>query len=869
MNIINRFTLRTLLKNKVRTFVTILGIILATSMFVAITSIITSLQKYMVDIVIDQTGEWQGQIYSIDKNGIKVCGDNENISESSFVEIYENQGKLKNIAFAGIDDKFGAMVPVKMKKGNMPKDNSQIMVSTMAKRAYFDKNRLGDKIELKVGGQNKEFELVGVCEQVSSDGDLSQDMQIFTKSGLTAPDSYTMYFKCRDVSKVQETLDDIIIKVAKAEKLNKDDIAGNIHTALLKFYGVSSNSSYNTVLYGMAVILIIIIMIASISLIHNAFSISISERTKQFGLLKSAGATKRQILRSVFFEAGVLCIIGIPLGIICGLIGIGITLNLLGKQFALLLTFRTTGSALTMHISVAGVLVAVLVTVVTVLISALIPALKAVRLTVLKSLKQNESTGLKRRNVKVNPVLNKFFGFEGTLADKNFKRNKKKQRVTVFSIAVSTALFISVNSFTSYMSTSLELYNDNSSADLTMEVNREVVKKDFKTVDNALREFKGVDNIDDGSYGLYDQLLVEINIRDIDSKYFSELKKSYPEMVDEKKGIIRTDAKVYYIKDKVFEDYIRKNNLKNVNALAWHHLSMYNEDEKKNYSYDVLKKDTDIKIYWAKEKKGYDSNGLDSYSKPSQSYIKITDDDDENAEQKVYSGKDAFKTQNVKVVRCDNELPFGVKGQEWMLTIVRPYSENKNVPANVVRDNYFNFEFKAKKHVEAKENLSMFMTKRLGDQSSYISDRTQDKETSNAMVLIINVFSYGFIILISLIVIANVFNTISTNILLRRQEFAMLKSVGMTKKGLSKMMNYECVFYGIKGLIFGMAAAVLLTYAMYHVMSDGFNVGFYIPVQSIIVVIISIFVVVFASMLYTMRKIKNDNVIETLRNDNI
>ena len=195
------------------------------------------------------------------------------------------------------------------------------------------------------------------------------------------------------------------------------------------------------------------------------------------------------------------------------------------------------------------------------------------------------------------------------------------------------------------------------------------------------------------------------------------------------------------------------------------------------------------------------------------------------------------------------------------------------MPKGVVKNNYYTFAFKAKKHSEAKVNLTTFINKKMSGELrnyiSYIADYTQDKETSNAIVMIVNVFSYGFIILISLIVIANVFNTISTNILLRRQEFAMLKSVGMTKKSLNKMMNYECVFYGIKGLIFGLILAVLATYAMFNVMSEGFNVGFYIPVQSIVVVVISIFIVVFASMIYTMSKIKKDNVIETLRNDNI
>lgn len=89
MNIINRFTLRTLLKNKVRTFVTILGIILATAMFVSITSIITSLQNYMLDIVVEQSGEWQGQIYNIDKKSKEeICDKAADISEKSYVEIY-------------------------------------------------------------------------------------------------------------------------------------------------------------------------------------------------------------------------------------------------------------------------------------------------------------------------------------------------------------------------------------------------------------------------------------------------------------------------------------------------------------------------------------------------------------------------------------------------------------------------------------------------------------------------------------------------------------------------------------------------------------------------------------------------------------
>lgn len=877
MNIINRFTLRTLLKNKVRTFVTILGIILATAMFVSITSIITSLQNYMLDIVVDQSGEWQGQIYNVDKKSKEeICDKDTGISEKSYVEIYENQGKSKDISFSGIDDNFRAMLTVKLKSGHMPKDNSQIIMTNMARSVYFANSKIGDKIKLKVDGKDREFEISGFSEVVTSDGDTSNDMQIYTKSGLISPKSYTMYFKCKNVSKVEMVFDTLMKKLEKAKRADagseEDGVTGYMHSSLLEFYGESSNHTYNRLLYAMAGILMAIIMVASVSLIHNAFSISISERTKQFGLLKSAGATRKQILRSVFFEAGILCIIGIPIGII----GIGITLNLLGNQFAMMFTDSgTSGISLTMHISAAGVLTAVAVTVITVLVSALIPAVKAVRLTVLQALKQNESMGLKRRNVKVNPLLGRLFGFEGKLADKNFKRNKRKQRVTVISIAISTALFVAVNSFTSYMSKSLELYGSNTVADLSMEVEKSAVEKSFKTVENALKGFKGVDNIDDGGYSMYDNVIAEINIKDVDSEYLNGLKKMNPEMIDEKKGIIRIDSHIWYLEDDVYNEYIKKNNIKNTNALAWPHLSIYNENENKNYSYDIIKSDAAIKIYQAKEKKGYELGNVDSYKKLSQYYFEITDDDGESAESKVYSGKEAFASQDLSVVRCNKELPLciGDASDNNVLTIVKPYSEIRNMPKGVVKNNYYTFAFKAKKHSEAKVNLTTFINKKMSGELrnyiSYIADYTQDKETSNAIVMIVNVFSYGFIILISLIVIANVFNTISTNILLRRQEFAMLKSVGMTKKSLNKMMNYECVFYGIKGLIFGMIIAVLATYAMCNVMSEGFNVGFYIPVQSIVVVVISIFIVVFASMIYTMKKIKKDNVIETLRNDNI
>ena len=146
---------------------------------------------------------------------------------------------------------------------------------------------------------------------------------------------------------------------------------------------------------------------------------------------------------------------------------------------------------------------------------------------------------------------------------------------------------------------------------------------------------------------------------------------------------------------------------------------------------------------------------------------------------------------------------------------------------------------------------------------------SEQQQTERNFVVIVNVFSYGFIVLISLISVANVFNTISTNVSLRRRDFAMLRSVGMTSKGMNRMMNYECILYGTKALIFGLPVALAVTFLIYSVILDLVVTSFTLPWIQILIAVISVFIVVGASMLYTMRKIKKDNLIDTLKNENI
>ena len=218
----------------------------------------------------------------------------------------------------------------------------------------------------------------------------------------------------------------------------------------------------------MGAILMGIIMVASISLIYNAFSISISERTKQFGLLKSIGATKKQIRKSVLFEAFVLCIIGIPLGVGCGLLGIGITLHFVGKLMADtgLITMSVGTIQLELVISWWSILTAVIIAVATEIISAMLPARRAVKIPAIEALRESNEVKLKRKNIQSSKLVYKILGFEGMLANKNFKRNRRKHRLTVASLALSIILFLSASCFSNYLMGSNHYLDDNNSYDI-------------------------------------------------------------------------------------------------------------------------------------------------------------------------------------------------------------------------------------------------------------------------------------------------------------------------------------------------------------------------------------------------------------------
>lgn len=887
MNILSKFTIKNLKKSRSRTIVTIIGIILSTALIMAITTFVSSFQGFIKDYAEYNYGDWFISLKNADSEHANNVINYEGYSDFSKAESigYAIAPDCKNadkpyIYFMGADEAFLKNMPIHITSGRMPENNREIILPQHLYSnggVYYE---LGDEVSWSVGyrtatgderlwqdipysfGEYTEtkietgtevkteseleklegctqmtFTIVGFYERGTFELFYAPGYTAITKADLSDIDAdsesvYSLYFKAEPKQVFDE-----------CERLEK--IIGTIDTqmyletngSLMDAYLVSPHESYNRALFSIAAILIVIIMVGAVMLIYNAFAISVSERTKQFGLLSSVGATRKQTGKTVIFEALVLSIAGIVLGVLLGIGGVAVTLAVLQPVFKSVFSMPI---AIRLSVSWGALLTAVIIALVTVLISALIPAVRAMRVTAIEAIRQNNDYKITGKQVKTSKLVGKLFGFEGTLASKYFKRNKKKYRVTIFSLFVSIVLFISVSSFSSYlMNTVGEAYEG---------ANFEVVMHVYgnETVDDK-KLFKEVLSLPDVSdvtavrnfYGY--EMNVSANKDIIDREYYEWLENTMPDEMS-------APALLLIIDDESMRQYCEKNHL---NA------DLYTNPDK------PLCIGGDNVRGWDVEEERYRNFHVVNQNAKSIIISRYEPQGDFEKDNAQDSEKDKY---TFEIGFYSDELAPGC-GDRYNMKIMISQKVADAIGINAGSDisYYINTDEHAKV-VKAIEKMEDEMVQD-GLQYSVFDIVEQDEENAN-MLLILKVFAYGFIIMISLISITNVFNTISTNVMLRRKEFAMLKTVGMTKQGFNKMMNFECILYGCKAVLYGLPVSILVSYFIYSNFDSAFEFNFYVPVSSILIAVGAVFMVVFVTMLYSMYKIKKENIIDVLKNEN-
>ena len=595
MNIINRYTVQTLKKNKLRTLVTIVGIILSTAMFTGVTSIVSSLQQYVINMELAEEGTWEGRINSLSKEQTeKLCG-KKDVNDATVVDMvgYAKMEKSLNeskpyLCIQSIRKNFKDFSPINISEGRMPEKSDELVLPKHLQENGGVTYHVGDTITLEVGkrevegqeaGQgvqyvegvqesitqtsSKTYSVVGICERPPIENLFAPGYTAFTvdEDEILYSD---VLFTYKNPQKIQSFITKFLVHEAERNKNSiAEGIDYTIHKQLMNFRGQSANENYMQVLYNMAAVLILIIMVASVTLIYNAFSISVSERTKQFGLLKSIGATKKQIRHSVYFEGVCLCAIAIPLGVVGGLLGIAVTLHFVGD---IMKQFMNGSSDVSLHLTVMpeAIVVAVIVALVTVLISSMIPAARAVRMTAIEALRENKDVRIRSRSIRSSGLVFRIFGFEGMLANKNFKRNRRKYRLTVFSLSVSVILFIVTTCFNGYMSESVNIMEQSVTADIRLMA--EEKKMAGISIDDALKGLERVQDVDAAAYARqvnYTYLILDKE--DVDEEFY-ELNLSggnannyMSSHKDADKVLV--SAYLYFVDDASYEKYLKDNHL--------------------------------------------------------------------------------------------------------------------------------------------------------------------------------------------------------------------------------------------------------------------------------------------------------------------
>lgn len=849
MSVLNRLTIKNLRLNKKRTIVTIIGIILSTALMVGIGLLFSSFQDLMIRDTIGYSGKYEAKYNDVDL--IKL----NDIKNKNFTYFYEKPIGFSKIESSNEYKPYMYITSVnkeyfnelKLVDGSFPKNENEVVISNHVITNGGLNYKVGDIVTFTYGKRNIEgndtlanselvdgefltnegthiYKIVGIVDRSNFESYSASGYTAFTvdvNSDKGNVNLYVMFNKNKNIIKQSEEL---------AKELNYNgDI--NYNSTLLALYGESTYGNVMSSMGGMMIIMLSLVSIGCIIVIYNSFAISVMERKKEFGLLSSIGATKRQLSHTVFFEAVVVGVIGIILGILGAYIGIGCVILIINNLISDMLEYK-----LHLVTNPLFIIIPVIFMIIVIGVSAFIPSRRASKVSPIEAIRQNDDIKINKKKIRTSKLVLKLFGIEGEIALKNIKRNKKKYRVTIVSLFISIVLFIS---FSSYMN-----YTLNTASSVMGEV----------PYDYQISYFGDDPNNDKEALDKINEIVKSSDVKEYVSYSVSNL------------SIIGN----YTYSDEYLDFYksaYGENGIKALNNLKYQSIYILVLDDN---SYNKYKKliglDKDSVILLNRFKGvSYGNNKRVNYDIPvinsGDINIKICNfDDDENVDTTKYCNKNI---DNIFVTNKSFDLieEFSYMDDFKLIVNKKLYdsisdSSTHYTQFNIISDNTNNID-KLTKDLDKYSNVN------------YTNIKEAMKQTNN-LILVVKILMYGFISLVTLIGVTSVFNTISTSMALRKREFAVLRSIGLTNRGFNKILFFESLFFGMKSLIFAIPVSIGITVLIHYTLADMVSIStIIIPWKYIIISIVSVFVIVLLTMMYSTSKIKKHNIIEQIREENI
>ncbi len=851
MKVLNDLSIQDLKLNKKRSIVIIIGIILSTALICGVAGLVTSFQKTMVDTAKEGQGNYHTIFYNVPKDELKYIEENIEVKDYflseelgySYLPNPKNVEETPIVNVISMNDKFIENMSVKLKEGRLPENDTELAISTRINEKFNTNYKVGDTITLNINeteqnmenGIPKTYKIVGIIERPilaieSYDVDwftaITKMQNVNKKANIAV-----LYNKPKDYIKNTENINNM----TKTEN-NEDGVSFSglsnkyksykynlmVNKELLAYEGASLDDETLKTIYGLGAFIIGIVLVSSVFVIRNGFEISITERLKQYGMLSSIGATKKQIKKSVYFEGFILGLIGIPLGIISGVFAIYILVNVVNY---ILKDYISEGTLLTYSMSWIAIAISVFVSIITIWLSCKKSAKKASKVSPIEAIRNSEDVKLKAKKVKCPKIITKIFKTGGEIAYKNLKRSKKKYRTTVISIIVSIVIFISISSFIQYGFKMSEAYYTE------MNYNYMVFMQENEDDKEEYKILEDISKLPDaGECSINKSNVLTMNM---DEKHKAELteygKEIKERFYNEENGVRIDEINVISLSKEAYERYVSKlggdyEKYKNGAILIDKNINTNNDGKKIQGNIYTWKKGD------------------------------------------IITGKINDTQYNIEILAKTEEIPAGVNilyNPDAFIIVSEDFINKVGYKTIALYSN-------SKDAYKLDEEIKQYKQENnITDNTIQTFNMEESARAENAVVLVISIFLYGFIGVITLIGITNIFNTITTNMNLRKKEFAMLKSIGMTKKEFNRMIRLESIFYGLKSLIIGIPIGTILSYGMYTVFRTNMEMEYVLPYKSIVISIIFVAVIIGIIMKYSMSKINKQNVIETIRNDNI
>lgn len=808
MNTLQKLTLKDLKLNKKRTLGTIIGIMLSCALILVVGGFFFILQDTLIEQEINNDGYYHVLIDELTDKQVQEIKSNRDFQD---VKVVNKIG----VARLGSSD-----------------DTYEISESDVYS---YDKESFDllsyDVIEGKFPKDSTEI-LVDRAYKYFSDSEIGDTIELnidgvtksYKISGIS--DRYSEFITTGVDTETHKTfitlknpknyVDDIneLLGVDDFRETYESPIYGtdySIRLTLLMYEVLSFDGSGFEVIASIFAVVIFVIMVTSIFAIRNSFAISVAEKTKMYGMLSSVGATKKQIKKMVLFEGLVVGLIGTVVGILFGIFVtwfLTFIINFIAVNASL---FEET--KLVYSFSFLPVIVAILMSVIVVYLSVISGARRASKTSPIQNIRN--SGDIKNKKIKAPKIINKIFGIGGVISYKNLKRSKKKYRVTIISLTVSIFIFIVASSLIDY---ALKIVNYE-----YLDINYNVYINESFLKDN-LEELRNLDN----SYVAYNIYRNEYRISD--SSHINDKLKYVYELNGEKFEDIFYEFTLY-------DDQTFKKVMKDLN-LDYEEMKDKVIVLNKIRNYDVAKDDKRRFLNVTDYKKGDVIEFVNDYDKDKEPITLVIGE------------------------LLTEKYPVGLerKMQSNTLSFV---GNKKYVDFDSVNNDYISIHYDSDDPYALSKKINEI------DSKIYVENIEENISKTKSLILILSIVSYGFIAVLTLIGVTSVFNTINSNMELRKSEFATLKSVGMTKNEFNRMINLESLFYSFKSLFYGVILGSIGSYVVFKLFTDEYGFSYTLPIKSIILAIIFIVFIVLIIMRYSIKKINKHNIIETIRNNNV